>query len=750
MNREILILRQTVVKLTQLLTGMGLLVTQQGSSAFVEVDPKTTKPKRINIPHIPDNASRELMLAIQGFIDHEVAHVLFTDWAVQKKSVLRGEKFNNLRNLLEDTYIERKMGERFPGSVFNVKQLHQYFISEITEPALRECGGDPMKTFAVLLVPLVRALAGQEIFKMFMKRHMSHPLVAELVKALPKSALDKIPKIQSTQDSYDLAQVFFDIIYPSRPSGSGDGDDGECTDDGSGGDGKPTKSKREPSPKDSKKPQPAKEPESEEDEKDDLTPGDPKEDEADGEDENTRPKPKPKKKAEDADDEDADEGPSKDGDDDGGEDDDAGQDDDGDDPGEDDDGDGDGSSSAGDGDEEDGEDGAGSGDEDGEEDESGGVGHGDDDEGGSSSSAEEDDSDETPDRVEMREGEDDDEGGEGNPKPSSFATSDVPAAPDFETSLSDKIADDTSRAARAAEYRIFTRDFDVIERFEPRSDYQNDWLVNLEDQTRAMVGLMQKEIERMMAARSQVVKVPGYRSGRLNSAGLHRLVVGDDRVFRRKHEAKSKETAVGLLIDNSGSMHGAGKIKIAMTAGYALSQTLERVGLKHEVLGFTTGDISSRGSSYKLIEAEAKRIGRGFSRYEPLYMPIYKDFDERLTPEVKRRFASVAAYADFMRNNLDGECVEIAVQRLAKRPEKRKVLLVLSDGQPYAAGSVVEQTAKLRSVIADAKKYGVDLVGIGILDRSVSGYYDRHIVLGNLTDLPKAVMGELKQILLAA
>ncbi len=61
--------------------------------------------------------------------------------------------------------------------------------------------------------------------------------------------------------------------------------------------------------------------------------------------------------------------------------------------------------------------------------------------------------------------------------------------------------------------------------------YQDAWLTNLDERTRQSVGVMQKDIQRMMAARSQSVKVPGFRTGRLHTAGLHRLAAGDDRVF---------------------------------------------------------------------------------------------------------------------------------------------------------------------------------------------------------------------------
>jgi hypothetical protein len=695
-NRDIIILRETVVKLTQLLTNMGLKVTQQGSNAFVEVDHRTQKPKRINIPHIPDNATTELLLAIQGFVDHEVGHVLFTDWKVVKRSNERGEAFNTLRNIVEDPFVERKMGERFPGAVYNVKQLHAYFIEGITKPALKEAGGDSAKQFAILLVPLVRSLSGQVIFQKFMKDYEKHPLVKALLEALPADIKARLPKVQSTQESFDIASVIHDIIYPPKPPATPAADDSK--------DEEPSKSdepsKSEKSSKSSASEDEGDESEGEAGSSGDEEDGDADEDESSGDEED----------GEDTDDDEA--------------------------------GDKETGSS---GDEEDGEDDDDSGHDasDGDDAEKGS------DRGASKAAGDEEagentDENESPsDTSKLIDG---DESGKGSDPVNPFATTGVPVVPDFEASLAEKIGKDMIEASKESDYVIFTKDYDVIERF-PSKNCSDEMLTRLDDETRHMVGLMQKDIERMMAARSQVVQVPGYRSGRLHSAGLHRLMANDDRVFRRRHEARSKDTVVGLLIDNSGSMSHSNKISVAMSCGYALSQTLDRVGIKHEVLGFTTS--RSYGLPSQVVQAEEKKIGRRFSRFEALYMPIFKDFNERVTPEIKRRFAGAAYNHDGMANNLDGESVEIAVMRLARRSEKRKILMVLSDGQPHAAGNIMEQNTKLRSVIKEAPMFGIDLIGIGIMDASVRAYYPRHVVLPALADLPKTVMGEVKKILSA-
>jgi cobalamin biosynthesis protein CobT len=257
----------------------------------------------------------------------------------------------------------------------------------------------------------------------------------------------------------------------------------------------------------------------------------------------------------------------------------------------------------------------------------------------------------------------------------------------------------------------------------------------------------------MMAARSQVIKVPGFRSGKLHGGSLHRLKTGDDRVFRRTAESISKETVVTLLIDNSGSMTGSA-IQVAMATGYALCQTLERVGIKHEVIGFTTcgyqGDRHALEDYSEKLHEEQTRIGRKFSRTEPLFMPIYKGFDERLTPTAKARFAYVYGGRSFLLQNIDGECLGVAGDRIAKRREPRKVILVLSDGAPACSTSTGRELASdLRRRIKELAARKIETIGIGIEDDSVKAYYPKYVVLEDLNKLPGTVMGELRRILLS-
>lgn len=703
MNKDIAILREVVVKLTQMLAGMGLRVTQQGSMAYVEYDPKTNKPVRVNIPYLPDNASEALVLAIQGFIDHEVAHILFTDWVSVQKAYKVGTKLGILHNIVEDTFIERAIGKRFPGSVHNLAKLHDFFVTSITAPAL-EKAKTPFEQFGVLLVPICRAWSGQKVFKDYLDKnnHWDHPLVKAFVDKVKPTTIASMPKIENSWQSLDVAQEFFDILHPKSTEKEDEGEDEEEGKTGSSKPGKPSKKPTKADKGDGEGEH--KEPPAASEEK--PEPGDsaasPKSKPETSEDEGEAADDQPGKgsKTNPDDTKDGKGGAPKTSDEDGGEevnterfDENSDSDGDGedelDDPAGDDDGDGEPSETA---------------------------------QGAEST------------------------GGKSDP----FQDANIEAT-SFEDALTKMITDESTRQTRGADYVIFSKDFDVIETHTPSSRYLDHWLVDLEDKTRHMVGVMQKDVERMMAQRSQVVNIPGYRSGRLHSAGLHRLSVNDDRVFRRKQEAQAKDTAVCLLVDNSGSMMGR-KTEVAMSSAFALSSTLERVKIAHECIGFTTLTYgrSRAGYSRTVISAEEDRVGRRFSRIEPVYMPIYKGFEERLTPAVKKRFADVVGNQSFLANNVDGEAVETATLRLLKRKEKRKVLIVLSDGFPAAEGDTTELYSHLHQAVEDATRLGVEVIGIGIQSNAVKSFYPQYVVLEDLGKLPSAVMGEIKRILTAA
>ena len=768
MNRDVLILREVVQKLVPMLTGKGLKVTQRGSQAYVDADAKTGKPVLVNIPSISDNATPEFLRAIQGFIDHEVAHVLITDYKFIGEQIPHAKlgdpdvrAFLHTHNIIEDTMIEKEIRKIFPGSKANLADVRRYFIDRVTGPALKSAK-DEKEEFIYLLVPMMRALAGHEEFAEFMDKgkFWKNPFVEALLESLDPATLSALKSASSTQDTWEIAKTVHSILYPPPPPAPSAGKSEDKPDQKAGegdGDGERDHSDSDPGEDgEADEAQPAEGDADDEKEKD-AEQSDPKS--GDGEDDD----------AKNDDDVDEGEGASGDGDEDDSEKDDGSSSDEGDEKDE-----GEASDDAADdgdaGTSEDGDDkgDAGTGDADTDDDDEGegavGTAAGSETEGDADGSEK---SGEAPVGIdgkstgESREAQPEDVLAEEGEKNASQPGGGIGTAPghsmfdfdedafeevDLSSSISALISKDAVEAMRdRSEYHVYTRELDKIEPLNVPDGMNSKWVPELEDSVRQMTGSMAKDIERMMASRSFVIRTPGHRKGKLHTPSLFKLNFGEDRVFSQRQQYQSKDTAVTLLVDNSGSMGGR-KMKTAMVSAFALSSTLERVGITHEVIGFTTGNYYSLPTSMQEAIYEEMRSHKiQYDRTTPIVMPIYKDFDERITATVKRRIAYAANAQNGLNGNIDGESLEYAAARLMKRREERKVIMVLSDGQP-AAGP--KGGPHLRLVIDQLKKVKIETIGIGIEDASVRAFYDNHVVLQSALDLPGQVMTELKKILM--
>jgi cobalamin biosynthesis protein CobT len=272
-----------------------------------------------------------------------------------------------------------------------------------------------------------------------------------------------------------------------------------------------------------------------------------------------------------------------------------------------------------------------------------------------------------------------------------------------------------------------------------------DEVRNMMNNVDHMVGPIQKGLERAMAAISATAWTAGHRSGRLHSGSLHRLTLGDDRVFRRKHEAQSKDVAVSLVVDLSGSMIGK-KQELAVYAAYALSSVLDRMKINHEVIGFTTRPYERE--VYSELRADQLKTGLSYARLEALYMPILKGWEERMNAEVRQRLAYTSDRFNQLRENVDGECVQIAAYRLRQRKENRKVMIVLSDGNPACSGEPVILHDHLKKVVPEIEKSGIEIIGIGIKSPAVSRFYKKYVILDEIEALPGEVLNQLKSLLI--
>lgn len=688
MNERVAIMRESVVKITQMLSGKGIKVTQRGTSAYVKAD-HHGRPILVNLPFLPDNATNELIDAIQGFLDHEVAHILFTDFMVIGKGVKLG--VGGMHNIVEDSRIERCMAERFQGCASNLSNTGKFFLDKYTTPMLSKAKSAE-ETVGILMVPLIRAMAGQQIFKEFMKTRMA-PIQATY--DLIKDLAPKIEAAASTEDTLGLAkEISKRLKAGAAPKTT------------------PPKAKPPKAPKSSKPPKEEKKEEEEKkpsagEEKEDEE-KDTEEKESDGEVADTE------EKAEDEDETEKESGGVGSGDGEGEED-----------ESEDEDegvcaGSGEG---AGEGEEGDGE---------GEGAASAGEDDGDGDEEGEGSSSE---------KAGKSEGEGEKTVDTSVSSSAVWEAIDKESKNGYDEAMSVLISNSAVEAAAGSDYLVYTKDADVVENLPVGKGYDPVMLTRLQDTVDHMVAPLQKDLERAITARSMSTYSSGHRSGRLHAANLSRLAVGDNRVFRRKHESTSKDVAVELVIDASGSMSGP-KINTAAQTAYALAAVLERIGIKCEVICFTTGGMEDHSAAM----AEQAKTGVKYSRFESLYMPILKGWNERMSLDVKARFAWLPN-TSILRNNVDGECVEIAARRLLQRREAGKVMMVLSDGAPHAYGATRTLGPHLRKVVEDVTKAGVNVVGIGIDSDEVRHFYPKHLIINGVKDLPHVVMKELKALL---
>lgn len=280
-------------------------------------------------------------------------------------------------------------------------------------------------------------------------------------------------------------------------------------------------------------------------------------------------------------------------------------------------------------------------------------------------------------------------------------------------------------------YTVYTTDKDDVSYIsECTSDYPVDFM---EQKTRSMTGTIQKTLERAMAAKSIARWHTGYRRGKLSASSLSRLFFGDDRIFRKKEMGISKDVAVTLLVDCSGSMRGQ-KSELAATSAYALASVLQNMNITSELIGFTTKGFHSR-------------FGEEYSRACPLYMPIFKAFTDRWDIRAKRRLGKLWN-EEWMCNNVDGECVQIAANRLMSRPENKKIMIVLSDGWPCADGDDFALRQHLKDTVQELEKK-INIVGIGIISDAVETYYKKNVVLEDIKDLPGTVIKRVQELLLS-
>jgi cobaltochelatase CobT len=232
--------------------------------------------------------------------------------------------------------------------------------------------------------------------------------------------------------------------------------------------------------------------------------------------------------------------------------------------------------------------------------------------------------------------------------------------------------------------------------------------------------------------------------GLLDAARLARVVIspGHSLSYKIERDIEFKDTVVTLLIDNSGSMRGR-PISIAAISADVLARTLERCGVKTEILGFTTRAWKG-GQSREAWLAGGKPQHPG--RLNDLRHIVYKQADEPWRRA--RRNLGLMMREGLLKENIDGEALLWAHQRLLARPEDRRIMMVISDGAPVddstlSVNSAGYLEAHLRKVIDWIERQSpVQLVAIGI-GHDVTRYYKRAVTIMDVEQLGGTMIEQL-------
>lgn len=310
-------------------------------------------------------------------------------------------------------------------------------------------------------------------------------------------------------------------------------------------------------------------------------------------------------------------------------------------------------------------------------------------------------------------------------------------------------------AAGLTKYRVLTTRFDeVYDRTKPATRkakvhdlMQEATAVDYEEIKNTLggtVNTMKARLRRALLAKETRDWDFAREHGRLDSKKLVAGSLGSPTVYKQRKERLEMDTAVHLLIDLSGSMAG-GKIKVAAEAAIAFSECLEGTQIKYQITGFSN---YGWNQEFRKIYDKAEKSGKVFHRTEPLNLFRYKKFSESLQV-AKGSISAISRSAGG--NNSDYDAINWATQELKIRPEKRKILLVFSDGQP--ANDMLNShnygilERALKEGIDNAGKSGVECVGIGILTEHVKRLYPKSVSIGSVEELSGATFTQLSNLL---
>ena len=305
---------------------------------------------------------------------------------------------------------------------------------------------------------------------------------------------------------------------------------------------------------------------------------------------------------------------------------------------------------------------------------------------------------------------------------------------------------------KSIEYKIYTSKFDEITKAENLEQEEeilrlrknlDQQLINFQD----LITKLANKLQRQLLAIQNRSWEYDLEEGLLDSSKLTRIIINPQNSlsFKKEKDYEFKDTIVTLLIDNSGSMRGR-PITIAALCADILSRTLERCNVKVEILGFTTKNWKG-GESREDWNKNGKPQYPG--RLNDLRHIVYKSADSNWRQSKKN--LGLMLKEGLLKENIDGEAILWAFNRLKKRKEERKILMVISDGAPVDdstlsvnSGDFLEKhLKKIVKTIQDNKDFEILAIGIG---HDVSRYYKKAIKITDVQELGDVMIKQLSQL----
>jgi len=318
------------------------------------------------------------------------------------------------------------------------------------------------------------------------------------------------------------------------------------------------------------------------------------------------------------------------------------------------------------------------------------------------------------------------------------------SAPDLRKSRDSKFGD--------LNYKTFTEEFDEIIKAEDLENVEELLRLrkNLDQQLlqlKSFIAKLANKLQRKLLAKQNRSWNFDLEEGLLDTSKLTRVVMDpfNSLSFKKEKDIEFKDTLVTILIDNSGSMRGK-PISVAAICADILSRTLERCMVKVEILGFTTKHWKGGSSREKWMKDQKPNFP---GRLNDLRHIIYKSAD---TPwRQSKNNMGLMLKEGLLKENIDGEALKWAFNKMNKRSEERKILMVISDGAPVDDSTLSTNTSdyletNLKKTVKWIEgKTNIELLAIGI-GHDVTRYYKKAVKITDVQDLGDVMINQLSDL----